>query len=62
MNEINVPLELTAQEAEALAQFFKRVGWQEMRQNAVDDDEAYGVRDAIYRVQKALADVGFNPR
>jgi cytochrome c len=62
MKEIQIPLALTEQEALDLAQFVKRVGWQEMRQNAVDEDETYRIRDAIDKVRKALAEVGFSPR
>jgi cytochrome c len=62
MKNIPIHLELTEQEALDLAQFVKRVGWQEMRQNAVDEDEAYRIREAIDKVRKALADVGYAPR
>jgi cytochrome c len=62
MKNIPIPLELTEQEALDLAQFVKRVGWQEMRQNAVDEDEAYRIREAIDKVRKALAEVGYSPR
>jgi hypothetical protein len=53
---------LTENEALALAQFMKRVGFSECRQNAVDDSEAYLMRDGCDRVRKALAEVGYNPR
>jgi cytochrome c len=62
MKNIPIPLELTEQEALDLAQFVKRVGWQEMRQNAVDEDEAYRIREALDKVRKALAEVGYAPR
>lgn len=62
MNLVTVTLELTPQEALALAQFVKRVGWSEFRQNAVDDDEAYVIRDAVDRVASGLAQVGYAPR
>lgn len=62
MNSVTVTLELTPQEALALAQFVKRVGWSEFRQNAVDDDEAYVIRDAVDRVASGLAQVGYAPR
>lgn len=55
-------LELNDTEAAALAQFVKRIGWQEMRANAVDDDEAYRIGDAISQLQKALAEEGYAPR
>lgn len=62
MNAVTVTLELTPQQALALAQFVKRVGWSEFRQNAVDDDEAYVIRDAVDRVAAGLAEVGYAPR
>lgn len=62
MNSVTVTLELTPQEALALAQFVKRVGWSEFRQNAVDDDEAYVIRHAVDRVAAGLAQVGYSPR
>jgi cytochrome c len=62
MKNMQIPLELTEQEALDLAQFVKRVGWQEMRQNAVDEDEAYRIRDALDKVRKALVEVGYSPR
>lgn len=62
MNSVTVTFELTPQEALALAQFVKRVGWSEFRQNAVDDDEAYVIRDAVDRVAAGLAQVGYAPR
>jgi DNA invertase Pin-like site-specific DNA recombinase len=55
-------VELTDPQAEALAQFVKRVGWQEWQQNAVDDNEASLMRSAFEQLQKALHEAGFNPR
>ena len=54
--------ELTEDQAEALAQFVKRVSWHDWRQNAVDDDEAYRMRFAFDQLQKALWRAGFCPR
>lgn len=54
--------EITEAETMALAQFVKRVGWTELRQNAVDDDEAYAIKDGIDKLQKALQEAGFAPR
>ena len=59
---ITVTFELDEDQAEALAQFVKRVGWSEMRACAVDDDEAYRIRSAIDQVQRGLAEAGFSPR
>ena len=54
--------ELTNAEAWGLAQLFKRLGWSEIRACAVDDAEAYEIRDAVAKVQRLLADAGINPR
>lgn len=48
--------------AESLSQFLKRVGFSEMRQNAVDDAEAYTMRDALDQVRKSLQEAGYDPR
>jgi hypothetical protein len=53
---VTVTVELTDSQALALAQFVKRVGWQEFRACAVDDDEAYAIRSAVDQVQRALAE------
>ena len=59
---VNVAFELDESQALALAQLVKRVGWSEIRQNAVSDDEAYTMRDALGELAKALRDSGFSPR
>jgi len=48
--------------AYALAQFLKRVGFSEIRQNAVDDVEAYTMRDGLDQVRRSLQEVGYDPR
>lgn len=62
MNSVTVTLELDSGNAWVLALFVKRVGWSEIRQNAVDDTEAYDMRDAIEALQRALAEAGISPR
>ena len=62
MSTMNFSLELTDDQAYALSQFVKRCGWSEWRQNAVDDAEAYLMRDAFDRLAKALSDGGYSPR
>jgi len=59
---LNLNVRVTPAEAMALAQFVKRVGWHEFINNAVDKDEAYDIRDAVYALQKALAEEGYAPR
>lgn len=54
--------ELDDAETRALAQLVKRIGWSEMRGNAIDDDEAALMRSAIEKLQSALAGAGVAPR
>ncbi len=61
-NMHTIELRLAEGQAEALAQFVKRVGWSEFRANAVDDDEAREIRAAVDALQRALAEAGFAPR
>jgi hypothetical protein len=58
---VQVALDLSSNQAMALAQFVKRVGWYEMQANAVDNEEAYLIRDALERLRDALAHVGYAP-
>ncbi len=62
MTTMDMHLELTDDQAYALSQFVKRVGWQEWRQNAVDDDEAALMREAFGQLARALAEHGYAPR
>lgn len=62
MKNFTLEVELTEQEADDYAQFLKRVGFQEYRQNAVDDAEAYRMLDVGEKVRKILAEHGFAPR
>ena len=62
MNPVVITVELTDAEALALAQFVKRASWRDYRTNAVNDDEAYFMKDAGGKIQRALAEVGYAPR
>ena len=64
MNEefVTITLQMTPDRAEAMAQFVKRLTWNEMRQCAVNDDETYIIREGISLLQQELAEKGFNPR
>ena len=61
-DQVEVWMELEPAQALALAQFVKRVGWSEIRQNAIDDDEAYAMREALVLLAKALGESGYAPR
>ncbi|WP_445497040.1 DUF7706 family protein [Photorhabdus sp. SF281] len=53
---------LTHIEALALAQLVKRLNWAKIRSCAVNDEEAYQIKDAISKLQSALAYRGYAPR
>ena len=59
---VDVRAEMEEHEALALAQLLKRIGYQEIRANAVDDEEAETMIRAIYKAQKGLEEAGFSPR
>lgn len=54
--------QLSDEEALALAQLVKRLTWSDMRGCAVDDAETYTIRDAVGKLQDALARAGYAPR
>jgi hypothetical protein len=62
MNTIDLQVSLTLEQALALAQFLKRVGLDDYRTLAVDQDEAWHMLDAGERVRAALREVGIAPR
>jgi hypothetical protein len=62
MKTVTVTAELTPQQALDLAQLLKRIGFTEVQSNAVSNEEAYRMIDAIEVVRKALAEAGYAPR
>lgn len=62
MDPANIAFELSGDEAWALAQFLKRVGWSEMRANAESEEEACLIRSAFGKLFEALHEVGYAPR
>ena len=62
MTDMIINVELSDDQAYALSQFCKRVGWQEWRQNSASDEEAYFTRDAFDQLAHALAEQGYKPR
>ena len=59
---IEFTLLLTREEAWALAEQCKRIGWTEMRALSANDDEAYAMRSAIAKLALALSYHGIEPR
>lgn len=62
MANVDVTVQLSGIEAWDLAQFLKRVGFDQFYVNAQDTDEAYRMMFAAKKVRNALAEVGFAPR
>jgi hypothetical protein len=62
MKTVEIQVTLTDAQAEAFAQFLKRVTWSEYRSNAVGDEETYEMRDAGDQIRRALAEKGYSPR
>jgi hypothetical protein len=57
-----ITVELTGEQALALAHYLKRSTWSDSRRNAVSDEEAYLIKDAFDALQYALTDAGFSPQ
>lgn len=62
MADVEVRVRLSESEAWDLAQFLKRVGFDQFYVNAQDSDEAYRMMFAAEKVRKALAEAGYSPR
>lgn len=59
---VTITVELSGGEAWAYAEFLKRAGFTDYRDNAANDEEAYLMRYAGTKIQKALAECGIAPR
>ena len=59
---VTVVIELDAEQAWALAQFVKRIGWADCRSLAEDEEQTRLMIAATERVRAALAAAGFAPR
>ncbi len=62
MADVEVQVLLSESEAWDLAQFLKRVGFDQFFVNAQDEDEAYRMMFAAEKVRKVLAEAGYSPR
>lgn len=59
---VKVSVELSDDEAYALAQFVKRVHMDTCRLHAQNDREADQISEAFIRLRMSLADAGYAPR
>ena len=56
-----ITAELTPENAQALAQFVKRISHEAIRAVSLDDAETFLVRDALDSLREALDLAGFDP-
>jgi hypothetical protein len=59
---VTVRIELDTEQAWALAQLVKRIGWADCRSLAEDQAQTRLMIEATERVRQALAEVGYAPR
>ena len=59
---VTIKVELTDEEAYALAQYLKRAIFEDYRKRALNDDDAYIMQSAVAEIRKALAKAGCEPR
>lgn len=62
MEHVIVTVELDAEQAWALAQLVKRIGWADYRSLAEDEEQTRLMIQATDRVRAALAQAGYAPR
>lgn len=51
---VKLELELTPDQAAALYKLVTRIGFKDLRAHADNEDEAYLMRNAVYRVRSAI--------
>jgi len=62
MRTVEIQVTLTDAQAWEFAQFLKRVCFNDYRQHATSEAEAYRMVEAGERIREALADAGYAPR
>lgn len=59
---IKINLDVTEDQADALAEMVKRICWVDIKALSTDDREATAMLDGVLRLRKALEVAGFAPR
>ena len=59
---MEIKFEIEENQAAALSQMLKRIGFSEIRKLSTSEEETYEAQNALESVRKALADAGYNPR
>ncbi len=62
LDRVRVAFELHPFDAEDLAQFLKRLCWEDVERRMTGKEETHGALEGVRVVQGALARAGFNPR
>ena len=62
MEHVTLHIELSDENAWALAQFVKRVGFSDCQRLAVSEEEAWQMIHASEILRRALAEAGYTPR
>ena len=62
IENINITIELTQDQAMSLAQFCKRIGFSDVRIKASNNDAAYEMLDGLNQLAKSLSNAGYSPR
>jgi hypothetical protein len=61
-NIVTLQVELNAEQAWALAQLLKRIGWSDCKNLAEDEAQTQLMIEAVERLRAALAEIGYAPR
>ena len=59
---VTITVILSSAQAEAFAEFLKRVGWDDFAALAVDQQEAHAMLSAAAAIRQELAHAGYAPR
>lgn len=60
--KMEIKFEVGENQAAALSQMLKRIGFTDIRKLSTSEEETYEAQNALESVRKALADAGYNPR
>ena len=59
---MEIKFEIEENQAAALSQMLKRIGFSEIRKLSTSEEETYEAQNALESIRKALAEAGYNPR
>ena len=60
--KMEIKFEIEENQAAALSQVLKRIGFNDIRKLSTSEEETYEAQNALESVRKALAEAGYNPR